>query len=142
MPSVRHLAHQTGVDLAQLVPHLLHLLSSPAFHTPLAPTLQAPNPNPTQLHALAVANFAGELLEQFDALGLGVDGNVHADGHKFVWEGLASIVTRVVNPLVGGIRNELTTLIEALENYSATHTKLLPPSNIQISIPQSLLYMG
>ena len=37
---------------------------------------QMPNPNPTQLHALALAGIAGELLETFDDLRLGLEVDV------------------------------------------------------------------
>jgi hypothetical protein len=93
----------------------LPLLSSPAFYTPPAPTSQFPNANPTQLHALGLSNFAGELLEGFDQLSLGLDGDNRSGGLKLIREGLVSIVTRVVNPLIGGIKSELMPLLEALE---------------------------
>lgn len=91
------------------------LLASPAFLTPPAPTTQSPNPNAIQLHALAVATFAGELLESFDDLNLGLDSDIRGDGLKVIRDGLVSLVNRVINPLIGGIRNELVPILDALE---------------------------
>ncbi|OJA17832.1 hypothetical protein AZE42_03320 [Rhizopogon vesiculosus] len=95
---------------------LLPLLSSPAFLAPPAPTVQAPNPNATQLHALSAAGFAGELLEKFDEMSLGLDNDARGDGLKAIREGLVSLIGRVVNPLIAGIKSELTPLLESLEN--------------------------
>jgi hypothetical protein len=96
---------------------------------------QAPSLNPTQLHAVALSNFAGELLEQFDELGLGVDGDARTDGLRVVREGLVSIVNRVVNPLIGGIKNELMPLLEALENNCVTSSKTAPAPRIPSQHP-------
>lgn len=106
--------------MTNLSTHLLHLLSSPAIHT--LSTSQSPSPNPTQLHALGLASFAGELLQVFDDVRLGIDGDARGDGLKAVREGLVSVVNRVVNPLVAGIRNELILLIDQLENPPAKST--------------------
>lgn len=100
--------------LTNLSAQLFPLLSTPAFHT--APTVQAPNPNPTQLHALSLATFATELLETFDELGLGIDGDARGDGLKPIREGLVSTIGRVVNPLVTDIRSAIMPLLEALEH--------------------------
>lgn len=75
----------------------------------------APNPNTTQLHALAFAGFAGELLETFDTLDLGQDAEQRVDGLRLIRDGLISIVNRAVGPLIAGIRNELMPLLDALE---------------------------
>ncbi|TFK44519.1 hypothetical protein BDQ12DRAFT_641238 [Crucibulum laeve] len=112
---IRSLHRPLSVLLTNLSAHLLPLLNSPAFHTPPAPTVQSPNPNPTQLHALAIAGFSEELLESFDELGLGVDSDARGDGLKSIREGLASLINRVVTPLVTALRGELMPLIEALE---------------------------
>lgn len=71
--------------------------------------------NATQTHALAIATFAHELLETFDELGLGLEVDVRGDGLNPIRKGLVSIINRVVNPLVAGIRVELMPIIEALE---------------------------
>lgn len=113
---LRYLHRPLSVLLSNLSAHLLPLVSSPAFLTPPTPTPQAPNPNPTQLHALALAGLAGELLETFDDLGLGMEVDVRGEGLKMIRESLVSLVGRVVNPLVGGIKAELMPLIVALEN--------------------------
>ncbi|KAJ4468323.1 hypothetical protein J3R30DRAFT_1702031 [Lentinula aciculospora] len=112
---VRSLHKPLSVLLGSLSSMMLPLLSSQAFLTPPAPTVQSPNPNAVQLHALAIATFAGELLETFDDLNLGHDNDVRGDGLKGIREGLVSVVNRVINPLVRGIRNELVPLLDALE---------------------------
>ncbi|KAJ3756870.1 hypothetical protein EV360DRAFT_47169 [Lentinula raphanica] len=112
---VRSLHKPLSVLLGSLSTMMLPLLSSPAFLIPPAPTVQSPNPNAVQLHAIAVATFAGELLETFDDLHLGHDNDVRGDGLKGIREGLVSLVNRVINPLIGGIRNELIPIIDALE---------------------------
>lgn len=113
---LRSLHRPLSVLLSNLSALLLPLLSSPAFLSSPAPTVQAPNPNATQLHALAVATFAGELLEIFDELSLGSDNDARGDGLKAIREGLDSLIGRVVNPLIGGIKSELMPLLESLEN--------------------------
>ncbi|KAE9408569.1 hypothetical protein BT96DRAFT_953866 [Gymnopus androsaceus JB14] len=112
---VRSLHRPLSVLLGNLSTMMLPLLSSPAFLAPPAPSVQSPNSNAVQLHALAVAAFAGELLESFDDLNLGHDSDVRGDGLKVIRDGLVSLVNRVVNPLVGGIRNELVPILDALE---------------------------
>ncbi|KZP34235.1 hypothetical protein FIBSPDRAFT_809321 [Athelia psychrophila] len=112
---IRCLHRPLSVLLTNLSAHLLPFISAPAFLVPPAPTPQAPNPNPTQLHALALAGFAGELLETFDELGLGMDADPRGDGLKAIRDGLVSVIGRVVNPLVGGIKTALTPLIAGLE---------------------------
>ncbi|KAJ7078869.1 hypothetical protein B0H15DRAFT_788476 [Mycena belliarum] len=112
---LRSLQRPLSVLLSNLSAHLLPVISSPLFVSPPAPTLQAPNPNPTQLHALALAAFAGEVLEVFDDLALGLDGDARGDGLKVIREGLLSIINRVVNPLIAGIRAEMMPLLEALQ---------------------------
>ncbi|KAI0692747.1 hypothetical protein C8T65DRAFT_72449 [Cerioporus squamosus] len=94
---------------------LIPLISSPAFHTPAAPTPQEPSLNATQLHAVALATFSGELLEYFDEIGLGVEVDTRGENLKTIRESLVSIVKRVVEPLLHGIKSELMPLIEGLE---------------------------
>ena len=117
---MRSLQRPLSALLTNLSNNLLQLLSSPEFLNPSAPTPQAPNPNPTQLHALSLATFAGELLEVFDELGLGLDSDVRGDGLKSTREALVSVTTRVIHPLVAGIKTELTSLVAALEVPAAT----------------------
>ncbi|KAG5646811.1 hypothetical protein DXG03_002188 [Asterophora parasitica] len=112
---VRSLHRPLSVLLTSLSAHLLPLISSPAFQHAPAPTVQSPNPNPTQLHAMAIATFVSELLETFDVLELGTDVDLRGDGLKPIREGLVSLINRVVGPLVGAIRNELMPLLAALE---------------------------
>lgn len=104
-----------SVLLTNLSAHLLPLISSPAFQRTPAPTVQSPNPNPTQLHAIAIASFVGELLETFEDLDLGTDIDQRGDGLKPIREGLVSLINKVVGPLVAAIRNEIMQLLEALE---------------------------
>lgn len=79
-----------------------------------------PTPNPTQLHALAIADFAGELLLSFDDMGLGIDTDSRGDGLKPIRTGLVSLVGRVITPLITGIKEELIPLIDALESAAKT----------------------
>ncbi|RDB25384.1 hypothetical protein Hypma_008031 [Hypsizygus marmoreus] len=118
---IRSLHRPLSVLLTNLSSHLLPLISSPAFQSAPTPTVQSPNPNPTQLHAIAIANFVGELLETFDALDLGTDVDLRGDGLKTIREGLVSLINRVVGPLVNSIRNELTPLLDALEVPNLLH---------------------
>lgn len=135
---LRSLHRPLSVLLSNLSALLLPLLSSPAFLSSPAPTVQAPNPNATQLHALAAAGFAGELLESFDEMSLGMDNDVRGDGLKAIREGLVSLIGRVVNPLIAGIKSELMPLLESLENPVAitvpkTGTKaILHPSIVSL----------
>ena len=117
---MRSLQRPLSALLTNLSNNLLQLLSSPEFLNPPAPTHQAPNPNPTQLHALSLATFAGELLEVFDELSLGLDSDIRGDGLKSTREALVSVTTRVIQPLVAGIKTELTSLVSALEVPAAT----------------------
>ncbi|KAH9083483.1 hypothetical protein EDB83DRAFT_2329551 [Lactarius deliciosus] len=117
---LRSLQRPLSALLTNLSNNLLQLLSSPEFLNPLVPTPQAPNPNPTQLHALSLATFAGELLEVFDELGLGLDSDARGDGLKSTREALVSVTTRVIHPLVAGIKTELTSLVAVLEVPTAT----------------------
>lgn len=116
---LRSLQRPLSVLLSNLSSDLLPLLASPAFHTSLVPTPQNPNPNATQLHAIGLATLAGEVLEAFDGLGLGLETDMRGDGLKSIREGLVSMVRRVVDPLINGIRNELMPLLEALETSNA-----------------------
>ena len=124
----------------------MRLLSSPEFLNPPAPTIHAPNPNPTQAHALSLATFAGELLEVFDELGLGLDSDARGDGLKSTREALLSVATRVIQPLAAGIKAELTSLIEALEvpaptcpPKAATHSKAVSAQHTSILALQGII---
>ena len=103
--------------LSNISAHLLPLTSSPQF---LATTLgqQQTCLNPTQLHAVGLATLAGEVLETFDQLSLGSEGDGRSDGLKVIREGLLNLVTRVVNPLIASIQSELLPLIDGLEKSS------------------------
>ncbi|KAF8842991.1 hypothetical protein BDN67DRAFT_252060 [Paxillus ammoniavirescens] len=141
---LRSLHKPLSVLLTSLSALLLPLLSSPAFLHPSVPTTQAPAPNATQLHALAVVNFAGELLSSFDDLALGLDHDARADGLKPIREGLVSLIGRVVNPLIGGMKSELMPLIEALESPASvsvlkTATKTCPVLHPSVIALQSLM---
>ncbi|KAK2467834.1 hypothetical protein APHAL10511_000129 [Amanita phalloides] len=105
---VRSLQKPLSVLLTNLSAYLSPLLASPAIHVS-SPTSAL---NPTQMHALAIAGFAAELLEKFDELTY--DSRIH--GLRPIREGLVSLVTRVVNHLVDSLRSELVQLVGALES--------------------------
>ncbi|OBZ70828.1 hypothetical protein A0H81_09048 [Grifola frondosa] len=123
---IRTLQRPLSVLLTNLSSNLLPLLSSPLFLTPPSPTIPSPHLNATQLHAVGLATLAGELLEAFDEIGLGIDIDTRGESLKTIREGLVSIVKRVVDPLTTSIKNELTPVIEALESApppcSSAHT--------------------
>ncbi|KAF8557578.1 hypothetical protein OG21DRAFT_1406748 [Imleria badia] len=112
---LRALQKPLSVLLNNLSALLLPLLSSPAFLQPSVPTLQMPSPNATQLHALAIADFAGELLSSFDDMALGIDTDSRGDGLQPIRAGLVSLIGRVLTPLITGIKEALIPLIDALE---------------------------
>ncbi|KAG6821044.1 hypothetical protein H0H93_007934 [Arthromyces matolae] len=116
---IRSLHRPLSVLLTNLSAHLIPLISSSAFQLP--PSVHSPNPNPTQLHAIATATFVGELLETFDQYDLGTDVDVRGDGLKPIREGLVSLINRVVGPMMNIIRNELMPLLEALEIPNSAH---------------------
>lgn len=111
---LRALQKPLSVLLTNLSALLLPLISSPAFLQPSAPTLQMPTPNATQLHALGIADFAGELLSSFDDMALGIDTDSRGDGLQPIRAGLVSLVGRVVTPLITGIKEALIPLVDAL----------------------------
>ena len=123
--------------LSNLSNNLLRLLSSPEFLNPPAPIIHVPNTNPTQPHALAPATFAGEPFGVFDELGLGLDSDARG-GLKSTRQASLFIATRIIHPLVAGIKAELPSLIEVLEvpalmctpkvaTYSKTVSMQWPP---------------
>lgn len=112
---LRALQKPLSVLLSNLSALLPPLLSSPAFLQPSAPTLQMPSPNATQLHALAIADFAGELLSSFDDMALGLDTDGRGDGLQPIRAGLVSLIGRVITPLITGIKEALIPLLDALE---------------------------
>lgn len=112
---LRSLQRPFTVLMTNLSSQLLPLLLSPSFHSTPSISNQFSFPNPVQLHALSIANFAEEVLQLFDELCLGVDNDVRGDGLRSIREGFASLINRVVNPLITGIRMELIPLMEALE---------------------------
>ncbi|KAH8119255.1 hypothetical protein DFH11DRAFT_432857 [Phellopilus nigrolimitatus] len=117
---LRLLQRPLSVLITNLSSQLLPLLSSSAFLAPAAPTVQAPNPNPTQAHALAIAAFAGELLDCLDELDLDLSHDHRGDGLNNFREGLVSLIGRVVNPLIDGLKGDLMPLIRALEFVNPT----------------------
>ncbi|VDC01659.1 unnamed protein product [Peniophora sp. CBMAI 1063] len=140
---LRTLQRPLSTCLTTLSSHLLPLLSSPTFSASISIS-SAPGASPfnaTQIHALSLATFAGELLEAFDRIGLG-----HDDGLRSVRENLASVLSRVMNPLVASIRNDILPLIVAVEETPApaapspstkTPSRVLHPSiaALQTSMP-------
>lgn len=112
---LRALQKPLSVLLSNLLALLLPVLSSPAFLQPSVPTPQMPTPNATQLHALAIADFAGELLSSFDDMGLGIDTDSRGDGLQPIRAGLVSLIGRVITPLITGMKEALIPLVDALE---------------------------
>lgn len=100
--------------------NLLPLLSSSDFQSPITPSPQGWSPNAVQLHAIGLANLAGELLHTFDQVGLGLESDMRGDGLRVIRDGLVSVVKRVVDPLVTGIKKDLMPYIEALEHTNPT----------------------
>lgn len=125
---IRTLHRPLSVLVTNMSSNLLPLLSSPAFLSPPAPSVQAPNPNATQLHALGYATCAGELLDIFDEIGLGQESDMRGDGLKVIREGLLSIVKRVIEPLVNGIKSDMMPHIEALEKLPVVPVKAIGSS--------------
>ncbi|THH30128.1 hypothetical protein EUX98_g4068 [Antrodiella citrinella] len=144
---LRTLHRPLSVLVNNLSNNLMPLLSSNTFLNPPVPSPQFPNPNPTQLHALGLATFAGELLEMYNEVQLCIEGDMRADGLRVVRDSLVSIVKRVVEPLVTGIKNDLVPHIDALENpntaplpTSGTNGK--PVAAVKVATPHlSILYL-
>ena len=118
---------------------LLPLIASPAFT--VVPSPQSPNPNPTQFHALALATFAGELLETFDQLGLGQESDMRGDGLKGARDSLVTTIKRVVEPLVSGIKNDLMPHIEELEHPAPPPPVKVPGTTKAASVHPSIIYL-
>ena len=70
--------------------------------------------NATQLHALAIADFAGELLSSFDDVALGIDTDSRGDGLQPIRAGLVSLIGRIITPLITGIKEALIPVVDAL----------------------------
>jgi len=124
--------------LTNLSAYISPLLALPPVYTSSSITTL----NPTQIHALAIATFAAELLENFQELTN--DGRIH--GLIDIREGLVSLVTRVVNCLVNGLKNELMQLVDALEvpntdlnTKNANHGKLAVIYHPSIVALQSMM---
>lgn len=113
---IRSLHKPLSVLLSNLSNLILPIILSPTFLTPPAPTPHTPGHNATQLHGLAIAAFAGELLETFDAFSLGQDTDIRGDNLRSIREGLLSIMNRVLSPLIGAIKIELLAVLDGLEN--------------------------
>ncbi|KAK0212385.1 hypothetical protein DFS33DRAFT_22347 [Desarmillaria ectypa] len=125
---LRSLHRPLSVLLGNLSASLLPHLSSPALLALPSTAPQAQVLNPTQLHAVAIATFAGELLETFDDFALGLDGDIRGDGLKLIREGLTSLVNRVVHPFLGLMKSELHPLVESLETLATSSAGKSSPS--------------
>lgn len=110
---VRQLHRPLSVLLTNLSAQLLPVLSSPKFN----PAEWTPTATAAQLHALALATFARELLQAFDEMHLGVTGlsDARSDGLLGIREGFEHIIGRVVNPLVAAIKQDLDSIVPELE---------------------------
>lgn len=135
---LRTLHRPLSVLVTNLTGMLLPLIASPSFA--LVPSPQSPNPHPIQFHALALATFAGELLETFDQLGLGQDSDMRGDGLKGVRDSLVTTIKRVVEPLVSGIKNDLMPHIEELEHPAPPPVKV-PGTTKAASVHVSIMYL-
>ncbi|KAF8904367.1 hypothetical protein CPB84DRAFT_1677305 [Gymnopilus junonius] len=124
---LRSLQRPFTVLLTNISGQLLPTLSSPSFNAVPNVNNQFSFPNGIQLYALSIARFSEELLQVFDELGLGTDADVRGDGLKSIRDGLVSVINRVVNPLIAGIRGILIPLIEALENPNTSPVTKPPP---------------
>ncbi|KAH0827951.1 hypothetical protein J3R83DRAFT_3588 [Lanmaoa asiatica] len=131
---LRALHKPLSVLLSNLSALLLPLLSSSTFLQPSAPTLQMPTPNATQLHVLAIVDFAGELLLGFDDMALGIDADSRGDGLKPIRTGLISLIGRAITPLIAGIKEALIPLVDALETPAKT-----TPHKVKGSVHPSII---
>ncbi|KAL0956163.1 hypothetical protein HGRIS_002323 [Hohenbuehelia grisea] len=116
--AVRSLQRPLSVLVSNLSAQLMPLIGSPAFLA--LPSAASPALNSTQIHAFAVAAFAGEVLESFDSLGLGLDADPRGEGLKGVRDGLVSVVNRVAKPLIAAIKHDVANVIDQLERPSTT----------------------
>ncbi|KAF8160933.1 hypothetical protein B0H34DRAFT_766044 [Crassisporium funariophilum] len=123
---LRSLQRPFTVMMTNLSGQLPPLLASSLFHSTPTIANQVAFPNSVQLYALSIAKFSEELLQVFDNLGLGLDNDIRGDGLKSIRDGFVSIINRVVNPLVAGIRGELIPLIESLEFPNQGSTVKVP----------------
>jgi hypothetical protein len=131
---VRALQRPMSVLRTNIATNMLPLISSPAFLSPAVPSVQAPNPNATQLHALAYATFAGELVDAFQEIGLGAELDTRDNNLRSVKDDLTSMVGRVVGPLISALKTELCPIIEALEHSAPSVVKTVKPTVMHPSI--------
>lgn len=129
---VRQLHRPLSVLLTNLSSQLLPILSSPKFN----PLDFTPSSTAAQLHALAYATFAKELLQSFDEMRLGVTGHSDGkgDGLQSVREGFEHIITRVLNPLITSVKQDLYSIVLELEKESPDSWY---PKNNQVLKPAS-----
>lgn len=113
---IRLLQKPLTVLNTNLTQQVSHLLLAPDY----APSIPLISFNATQTHVIALAHFASEVLETFDALHLG------GSGHNLrpIKEGLESIVTRVISPFISAFKGELSGIIVQLESGSAVVDRL------------------
>ncbi|KAL1747070.1 hypothetical protein HDZ31DRAFT_80767 [Schizophyllum fasciatum] len=136
----RTLQRPFSVLITNLSGALMPLLTSPAFLSPPAPHPGSPNPNPTQLHALAIAQFSAELLHVFDEIGLAQETDTRGDGLRHIREGLVSFINRTVQPLIGGIKSELNPLLDSIENHTqASSTKVASGTKAAVHLHASVV---
>ncbi|KAF8621540.1 hypothetical protein AX15_007712 [Amanita polypyramis BW_CC] len=128
---IRTLQKPLSVLLTNLSAYLSPLLTSPSIQASSVNAL-----NVTQIHVLAIATFAAELLEKFEEL----DDDGRSDFFKTVRGGLISLVTRAVDHLVNGVKNELLHLMNALESpTSNTSAKNVNNGKILITYHPSVV---
>jgi len=131
---LRSLQKPLSVLLTNLSNLLLPLVASQAFLAVPTISNQFLFPNTVQTHTLAVSKFCEELLHVFDEMALGLDVDSRGDGLRPARDGLASLIKRVINPLIGAIRSVLIPLVEALETPNTTLPSKPVPGNNKIHI--------
>ncbi|KAG8936286.1 hypothetical protein FRC02_003223 [Tulasnella sp. 418] len=115
---LRLLQRPLSVLLTNLSQQVTGLILTPEF-TPSSPLLSL---NPTQVHAIALAHFASELLETFDTLGLGrtAGPGQGPDGLKAIREGLENVISKVLSPLLTVLKADAVAALDEMEGHSTT----------------------
>ncbi|KAG8858016.1 hypothetical protein FRB96_005507 [Tulasnella sp. 330] len=116
---LRLLQRPLSVLMTNLTTQVTNLILAPEF---VYVSTTAPL-NATQVHALALAHFASELLETFDALGLGRSSQrnqLAGDGLRPDKEALESAVSKVVGPFLTAIKREVGAAVGEFQRDPST----------------------
>ncbi|GJJ06376.1 hypothetical protein Clacol_000567 [Clathrus columnatus] len=115
---LRSLHKPLSVLLTNLSAQVLTVLSSPQFTAHPTPSV----PSAAQQYAIAFAVFSAELIESLDSHNIfrleSATGT--AENLRSIKEGFLSFIGRIVLPLGVSMKNELTPLIEGLEQNKVT----------------------